>query len=80
MELTKQHAETLKKYLTKSAKKKLLKKISDSGITITTRQINNILNGKCDDNHGILNMAIKEASFVKQSETHTKKRMEKLNS
>lgn len=80
MELTPEHKKTLEKYLTKAARKRLMTKIRATGCTISDRQIRNILNGTSPDNHGILNLAIKEASFVKQSETHTKKRLDKLAS
>lgn len=80
MELTPEHKKTLEKYLTKAARKKMMIKIKESGCTLSDRQIRNVLKGESPDYHGILNIAIKEASYVKQSETHTKKRLDKLAS
>ena len=78
MKLTPKQKESLDTYLTTPVKRGLFKKIKEKGITLSDRQIRNILNGESEDLHGILPLAIKEASFEKVRQANMKKVLKSL--
>lgn len=78
MQLTTEHKESFKTYMTRKVKKTIYTKAKKKGIDISERQIRNILNGTTPDSHGILNIAVKEVSFEKVRRENLQKALNKL--
>ena len=78
MLLTEEHKKSFDTYLNKEVRKKIIGKCRKAGITLTDKQIRNVINGTCPDLHGILIIAIREISLEKVRLKNLKKKMDLL--